>query len=102
MTPEAEDIVVTGKKGPDAFPGTDLEYQLRQHGIETLVVAGFLTNCCVESTVRTACEKGFNVVTLSDICATLSADGHKAAIDGILGMFSIPLAAAEFETKMPA
>lgn len=99
---EGEDIVIRGKKGLDAFPNTTLEEELVKAGIETVAVCGFLTNCCVESTVRTACEKGFNVVTLSDVCATLSAAGHKAAIDGTLGMFSTPLTAAEFETKILA
>ena len=39
------DLLVTGKKGLDAFPGTDLEAQLKANGIETVVLAGFLTNC---------------------------------------------------------
>jgi len=41
--------VVTGKKGLDAFPGTDLEALLLEHGIRTVALAGFLTNCCVEA-----------------------------------------------------
>merc|ERR1712193_1362 len=78
MKPEEQDVVVVGKKGLDAFPGTDLEAQLKAHGIETLVLAGFLSNCCVESTMRTAFEKGFNVVTLTDCTATTSMEGQKA------------------------
>ena len=48
------------------------EEQLKANGIETVVLGGFLTNCCVESTMRTAYEKGFNVITLTDACATAS------------------------------
>ena len=56
MTPQSGDVVVQGKKGLDGFPGTDLEAKLLQNGIETVAITGFLTNCCVESTMRTACE----------------------------------------------
>merc|ERR1712232_1263287 len=96
MTPQSGDHIVQGKKGLDAFFGTDLEKLLVDQGIETMVVGGFLTNCCVESTVRTACEKGFNVITLTDCCAATSVEGHKAAIEGTLGMFSTPLSAEAF------
>eukprot|EP00966_Prymnesium_polylepis_P332808 7388287-Prymnesium_polylepis.1 len=53
MAPQPGDIVVEGKRGLDSFPGTTLEEELKAHGIETLALAGFLTNCCVESTMRT-------------------------------------------------
>ena len=46
----------------------NLEFILRSKGMETVVLAGFLTNCCVESTMRSAYERGFNVITLKD-CA---------------------------------
>lgn len=62
MVPAAGDKVVSGKKGLDAFPGTDLEQILKDNGIETVALSGFLTNCCVESSMRTAYEKGFNTV----------------------------------------
>ena len=48
----------------------------------TKVLGGLLTNCCVESTMRTAFEKGFNVVTLKDCTAATSEDGQKGAVDG--------------------
>merc|ERR1712048_82781 len=102
MRPEQQDVVVVGKKGLDAFPGTDLESQLRAHGIETVVLAGFLTNCCVESTMRTAFENGFNVVTLTDCTAATSKEGQKAAIEGTYGMFSTPMSAADFVAKFKA
>merc|ERR1712093_677832 len=96
MTPVDGDVVVKGKKGLDAFPGTDLEDQLKANGIETVVLGGFLTNCCVESTMRTAYEKGFNVITLTDATATTSAEGQ-AVTSGSYGMFSKPMTVAEYE-----
>merc|ERR1712151_506539 len=100
MRPEQQDVVIVGKKGLDAFPGTDLETQLKAHGIETIALAGFLTNCCVESTMRTACEKGFNVITLSDCPAAASREAQKAAVEGTYGIFSTPMLAADFVTKL--
>ena len=57
MSPAPGDVVIRGKRGLDSFPGTDLKRRLREHGIETVVLGGFLTNCCVESTMRTAFEQ---------------------------------------------
>jgi nicotinamidase-related amidase len=58
LKPHPEDIVVEGKRGLDAFPGTNLDFILRSKGIQTVVLAGFLTNCRVESTMRSAYERG--------------------------------------------
>ena len=102
MTPKDGDVVVKGKKGLDAFPGTTLEEELKARGIETVALAGFLTNCCVESTMRTACEKGFNVITVTDCCAATSEEGHKAAVGGTFGMFSSPMTAEELTPKLKA
>ena len=100
MKPAEGDVVIQGKKGLDAFPGTDLEKQLKAKNIETVVLCGFLTNCCVESTMRTAFEKGFNTITLTDCCATTSAEGHKGATEGTFGLFSSPMTAADFLAKL--
>merc|ERR1719497_114294 len=102
MKPKPGDLIVKGKKGLDAFPGSNLEKLLKEHGIETVVLCGFLTNCCVESTMRTAFEKGFNVVTLTDCTAATSKEGQKAAIEGTYGMFSTPMSAADFVAKFKA
>ena len=82
------------------FPGTNLESLLKENGIETLALSGFLTNCCVESSMRTAYEKGFNTVTLTDCCATTSAEGQAGATGGTFGMFSDPMTADDFVAKL--
>merc|ERR1712151_958520 len=96
MKPQDNDVTISGKKGLDAFPGTDLENKLQEYGIEHIALAGFLSNCCVESTMRTACEKGFNVITLTDCTATTSPEGQQGATEGTYGMFSKPMTADEF------
>lgn len=96
MTPKEGDLIISNKKGLDAFPGTDLEDLLRKHNIETVAIGGLLTNCCVESTMRTAFEKGYNVVTLTDCTATTSEEGYKAATAGTFNFFSSPMTSTDF------
>ena len=54
LTPKDGDIVIECKRGLDAFASTNIDFILRSKGITTVVLAGFLTNCCVESTMRSA------------------------------------------------
>jgi nicotinamidase-related amidase len=50
----------------------------------------FCTNCCVESTMRSACERGYQVVTLTDCTATLSEEEQRVATTRDFPMFSRP------------
>jgi len=93
---EPGDILVEGKRGLDGFATTGLDLVLRNNGIHNLVVAGFLTNCCVEGTVRSGYEKGYNVVTLADCTATFTDEQQKAAENFTLPMFSKVLRHTEF------
>ena len=99
MKPKEGDLMVLNKKGLDAFPNTNLENLLVDNGIETVVLGGFLTNCCVECTMRTAYDKGFNVITLTDCTATTSEEGQKAATTITYGMFSTPMTKDELLAK---
>ena len=96
LTPVPSDIVVEGKCGLDAFASTNLDFILRSRGITTIALGGFLTNCCVESTMRTAYERGYNVFTLKDCTATLSEDEQRLAVEKNYPMFSRPVDHGEF------
>ena len=100
LAPQDGDIVVEGKRGLDTFASTNLDFMLRSKGIETLVLGGFLTNCCVESTMRSAYEKGFEVYTLTDAVGATSLPEHENAITYDYPMFSKPITTAEFITTM--
>ena len=91
MTPEPGDIVVEGKRGLCGFASTNLDFILRSKGVKTVALGGFLTNCCVESTMRTAYEKGYEVVTLKDCTAALSEEEQRLAIEKNYPMFSKPM-----------
>ncbi|GFR48526.1 hypothetical protein Agub_g10421 [Astrephomene gubernaculifera] len=100
MTPQPGDVVVQGKRGLCGFASTNLDFILRQRGIRTLALSGFLTNCCVESTMRSAYERGYRVITLTDCCAATSQEQHDAAVNFTYPMFSLPMSAEEFLQKM--
>ena len=91
LTPAEQDIVIEGKRGLDAFASTNLDFILRSRGITTIALGGFLTNCCVESTMRTGYEKGFDVITLKDCTATLSEEEQRLAVEKNYPMFSRPM-----------
>ena len=96
LAPQADDIVLEGKRGLDSFASTNIDFILRSKGIKTVALGGFLTNCCVESTMRSAYEKGFDVVTLTDCVAATSQEEHDNAIAYDYPMFSRPMTSAEF------
>ena len=96
LAPQADDIVIEGKRGLDTFASTNLDFILRSKGIKTVALGGFLTNCCVESTMRSAYEKGFDVVTLTDCVAATSQAEHDNAIQYDYPMFSKPMTSSEF------
>ena len=96
LAPGEGDIVVEGKRGLDTFASTNLDFILRSKGIEHVALGGFLTNCCVESTMRSAYERGYDVVTLTDCVAATSAEEHDAAITYDYPMFSKPMSSGDF------
>ncbi|MEV0185910.1 cysteine hydrolase [Streptomyces sp. NPDC050625] len=95
LTPANGDIVIEGKRGLDTFASTNLDFILRSKGIDTIILGGFLTNCCVESTMRTGYEHGFRVITLTDCVAATSQEEHDNAISYDFPMFSLPMTSAD-------
>lgn len=70
LKPQPGDIIVEGKKTLDAFHSTALDYLLRANEIEHVAFAGFHTNWCVESSARSAYDKAYRVIVLSDCTGT--------------------------------
>lgn len=100
LKPQPGDIIIEGKRGLCGFATTNLDFILRSRGIQTVALGGFLTNCCVESTMRTAYEKGYNVITLKDCTATLSEEEQKLAVEKNYPMFSRPVDHNEFLAEL--
>ena len=75
------DWVVNTKKRYDCFIGTDLDFLLRSHGINTLIITGVNTNSCVLSTVAAACSRDYAVIVPSDCVDTMDDPSlHDAAL----------------------
>jgi nicotinamidase-related amidase len=68
VAPEGAEPVVT-KAEPNSFLGTGLEAELRDRGIDSVVVSGMMTSMCVDSTVRAGSELGFTMSVVHDACA---------------------------------
>ena len=64
------------KTSSSVFISTNVDYVLRNLGVRSLIIAGGLTDQCVDSAVRDACDLGYLVTVPTDACATLTAERH--------------------------
>ena len=105
LEPLDGDIVVV-KDVNSAFVGTSMEVRLRRAGVERLLVAGFFTNFCVETSVRMAGNLGFDVYLAHDACATTNRVGpdgvdrdaelvHEVSVANLHGEFCTALSTDE-------
>ncbi|MGV8989478.1 MAG: cysteine hydrolase family protein [Cypionkella sp.] len=84
VAPAGDEIVIP-KTSSGVFNSTNIEYILRNIGIDTLVVTGFLTDQCCDHTVRDAADRGFYPICISDGCATHSEARHQNALNAFKG-----------------
>jgi ureidoacrylate peracid hydrolase len=79
--PQAGDIVALEHWCSSGFANTDLDLQLKKHGIHQLIVMGLIANTCVEATVRYAAELGYEVTMVKDATASYSDKEMTAALE---------------------
>jgi ureidoacrylate peracid hydrolase len=79
--PRPGDIVALEHWGSSGFANTDLDLQLKKHGIHKLIVIGLIAHTCVEATVRYAAELGYEVTMVRDATADYSEREMHAALD---------------------
>jgi nicotinamidase-related amidase len=79
LVPQPGDVVIQQHWGQSGFANTDLDFQLKQRGIEKIIVTGMLANTCVEGTARCAAELGYHVTLVRDATAAFSAEAMHAA-----------------------
>ena len=82
LTPGPDDYIIHNY-GKSAFYGSPLDVILGRLGIDTIVVGGVATYAYVESTVRDATDRRFNVIVLSDCCASTNIEEHEYCIKNI-------------------
>ncbi len=79
LAPQPGDVVIQEHWGQNGFANTDLDFQLRQRGIERLIVVGMVANVCVEATARCSAELGYHVTLVRDATAAFSPEAMHAA-----------------------
>ena len=73
----SEGEIVIPKTSSSVFVSTNIDYVLRNLGVRYLMIAGILTDQCIDSAVRDACDLGYLVTVATDSCATLSRERHE-------------------------
>ena len=79
--PQPGDIVALEHWCSSGFANTDLDLQLKKHGIDKLIVMGLIAHTCIEATVRFAAELGYEVTMVKDATADYSDEEMHAALD---------------------
>jgi len=81
FAPDPGEIVVQEHWCSSGFANTDLDLQLKRHGIHKLIVIGLIAHTCIEATVRFAAELGYEVTVVKDATADYSDEMMHAALD---------------------
>ena len=82
------DWIVDTKKRYNCFVGTDLDFVLRKHGINTVLITGVNTNSCVLSTASSACSRDYAVFVIEDCVDSMDGpEFHEAALTCIRAAF---------------
>lgn len=89
-----EDELLFPKTSACLFNSTNTDYVLRNIGIDTILCTGFLTDQCVEQTMRQGCARGYRMVCVTDACAANSDERHRRALARFSG-YGLQRAAAE-------
>lgn len=84
IAPEGDEIVLP-KSSSSVFISTHIDYVLRNLGVRQLVISGLITDQCVESAIRDACDLGYLVTQVSDACLTYSQARHDHSLKTISG-----------------
>ena len=84
--PRGDEIIIP-KTASGIFNSTNVEYVLRNLGIEFLVIYGVVTDQCVESAIRDAADRGFLVTQVEDCCAADTPENHAISIESMRGHY---------------
>ena len=81
FAPRPGEVVALEHWCSSGFANTDLDLQLKRHGVQRLIVIGLIAHTCVEATVRFAAELGYDVTMVKDATADYSDEAMHAALD---------------------
>ena len=92
VAPQGDEAVIT-KAYPSAFVGTDLQARLEQAGVKNVIVAGFMTHMCVNSTARSAFSLGYSPTVVASTTATRDLPGTDGSVVPAAALQAASLAA---------
>jgi ureidoacrylate peracid hydrolase len=95
LKPSPGDVVAAEHWCSSGFANTDLDLQLKKHGIHKLIVTGLLAHTCVEATVRYAAELGYEVKMVKDATADYSDREMQAALEVNIPNYASAIVTAE-------
>ena len=81
----AEDEIWLPKTSSSVFISTNVDYLLRNLGTRYLVLSGVVTDQCIESAIRDACDMGYLVTQITDACTTYTRERHDFSLKAIKG-----------------
>lgn len=84
LAPGADEMVLP-KTSSSLFNSTNFDYLMRNIGIDTIIVTGFLTDQCCDHTIRDGADRGYHMICVSDGCATDTRARHEAALAAFRG-----------------
>ncbi|WP_366555651.1 cysteine hydrolase family protein [Aquibaculum sediminis] len=84
VAPQGDEMVLP-KTSSSLFNSTIFEYLLRNIGLDSVIVTGFLTDQCVDHTVRDGADRGFRMICPIDACTTDSRERHENALAAFRG-----------------
>jgi nicotinamidase-related amidase len=91
VQPEPTDIVLE-KSTASIFMGTNFEYMMRNHNVNTLIFTGIATEMGIESSARDASNRGFYPVVVSDCVSSLDKDSHERSLKTMARLFIVETA----------
>lgn len=84
IAPQGDEIVLP-KSSSSVFVSTHIDYLLRNLGVQQIIMSGCLTDQCVESAIRDACDLGYLVTQVTDACVTYTDERQAASVRAIKG-----------------
>jgi nicotinamidase-related amidase len=100
--PRKGDVIIKEHWAQSGFANTDLDAQLKQHGIEKIILVGVIANSCIESTGRYGMELGYHVTLVTDATAAFSHEGMTAAATNAPMYAHAILTTKELLVQLPA
>lgn len=100
FTPRSNEYVIAGRSGASVLKNSTLDPYLRNNDVRTLLLMGFATHVCVESTLREAHDLGYNAIVVHDGCAAFDVAQHAHVREHVIHHFGAEISASALISVM--